>query len=166
MRTHIGWMHIAMTDTAMRERLAEIKDPSGLWSALDVLDGLVGIILVYEGETEQYIEHRASVAGVPGRRSDPPDLVWLKSQGETPAHLRFSTSERGLKYMPTIYGEGVSLVRVYESSLAEEPRIWVYVEDRAGERIAQAHMSLDEARQLAEQLVVLVENHYQIRAGF
>lgn len=84
---------------------------------------------------------------------------------EVPAHLRFNVSDRGLKYMPTIYGEGVSLVRVYESSLAEEPRIWVYVEDRAGERIAQAHMPLDEARKVAEQIILLVENYYQIQAA-
>lgn len=60
----------------------------------------------------------------------------------------------------TAYG---GTVRVYESSSALAPRIWLAVE--ALTQSATIHLSLDAARALATDLIDLVEHHYQAKDG-
>lgn len=72
---------------------------------------------------------------------------------DAPAHLvPFYPNDRSLKWMPAIQG-----VRAFESA-ADEPRIWLSVNDEQG----IAHLTLDEARKLADQLDWLIRHHYQI----
>ena len=52
-------------------------------------------------------------------------------------------------------------VRVYESSSAIAPRIWLTVLQADGES-ATLHMSLDAARDLVADLNDLIEHHYQL----
>ena len=90
------------------------------------------------------------------------------SLAEVPAHLQYATSSRGFDFMPAIMGayEGCQ-IRVYESSSAEAPSLWLRAEAPAnlnqpgGEKVnAPIHLRLDAARQLAEQIIFLVDNHY------
>lgn len=60
----------------------------------------------------------------------------------------------------TAYG---GTVRVYESSSAAAPRIWMAVESLTG--AATIHLSLDAARALATDLIDLVEHHHQAGDG-
>ena len=58
----------------------------------------------------------------------------------------------------TAYG---GRMRVYESSSAMAPRIWLTVLQADGES-ATLHMSLDAARDLVADLSDLIEHHYQL----
>lgn len=78
-------------------------------------------------------------------------------------------TDRGFKHMdpvPSTYG---GFTKVYESSAAMGPHIWVNVECPANlnEPIgptaeATAHITLDNAIILRDQLTYLIENHYQL----
>ncbi len=68
--------------------------------------------------------------------------------------------------VPSEYG---GHVEVYESSAASGPHIWLNVEcpanlnDPAGAfKEAVAHLTLDNATLLRDQLTQLIENHYQL----
>ena len=83
-------------------------------------------------------------------------------------HLTPIRSDRGFISMPAIVGAYAGEVTVYESSAAESPHIWLRVDERfdrsAEPKDATAHLTMESARQLAEQLLWLCENHYQVKS--
>jgi hypothetical protein len=93
-------------------------------------------------------------------------------QGE---HLAATTSERGFDHYPPIPSAYGGEVRVYESSAASGPHIWLKatapanLNDPGGPTIeAPLHLTAENATKLAEQLLRLVATHYQgggTRAG-
>lgn len=105
--------------------------------------------------------------------------------GPPPEHLTPIPSDRGFDTMPAIearHGATVDTVTVAESSAAEAPHLWLRINGRAlyectnsaglpdvrvaaeaGEMVA--HLTLDQARQLEEQLAFLRTNHYQLGDG-
>jgi len=77
-------------------------------------------------------------------------------------------SPRGFKYMdptPSAYGGHVA---VYESSATSGPHLWLAVKETAATRTegtdteATAHLTLEAATRLRDQLTYLIENHYQV----
>ena len=77
-------------------------------------------------------------------------------------------SSRGFKYLdptPSTYGGHVA---VYESSAASGPHLWVAVKQDREARLdgrdteATAHLTLEAATRLRDQLTYLIENHYQV----
>lgn len=75
-------------------------------------------------------------------------------------HLTVSTSDRGLVSLPPIPSACGGSVRVYESSAAAGPHIWL----AANSPIAPygtVHLSMDDALKLADQIRLLAANHYQ-----
>lgn len=80
-------------------------------------------------------------------------------------HLQMSTSERGFKRLPALPASYPgSKVAVYESSAARAPHLWVLVEDTDGSE-AHAHLTLDTALKLVQQVIHLINNHYQVPLG-
>jgi hypothetical protein len=75
-----------------------------------------------------------------------------------PAHLKIYTTPRGLARMPTISGSSSGIIRVYESSAASEPRIWLQI---INDDSVHIHLTAEAAWKLAEQIMHLVKNHYQ-----
>lgn len=80
-----------------------------------------------------------------------------------------STSERGFKRHDPIPSEYGGSVRVFESSAAMGPHIWVSVESNqtlGDERTpiikSVAHITLENAELLRDQLTNLIDNHYQV----
>jgi hypothetical protein len=64
--------------------------------------------------------------------------------------------------MPAIVGENGITVRVYESSNAEGPHLWLRLtmpDDPVTDSAVE--LTITQAWQLAEQLVLLVTDHYQ-----
>jgi hypothetical protein len=81
----------------------------------------------------------------------------IGGEAVTADHLTVTTSDRGFRYLPVIRGEyGDEWVRVYESSAASGPHVWLRV--REDEPV---HLTVENAVKLAEQLQFLVANHYQ-----
>ena len=83
-------------------------------------------------------------------------------------HLTVSTSDRGFDAMPPLEGEYGGHVRVYESSAAMGPHIWlnavapVDLNRPEGPTVkAVLHLTAENAWKLAEQIRVLVGDHYQ-----
>jgi hypothetical protein len=82
--------------------------------------------------------------------------------------LQATVTERGFTHMPSIPGEPGGDIRVYESSAAEEPHIWLCatapldLDDQPSR--ATVHLTVENALKLADQLHYLVEHHYQGRA--
>lgn len=80
-----------------------------------------------------------------------------------PDHLDRVTTSRGFDHMPMLTNERGVSVRVYESSNAEGPHLWLALalgEDSFGGTTA-IQLEATQAWQLAEQLSYLVANHYQ-----
>lgn len=78
------------------------------------------------------------------------------------------TSDRGFKQGETITTSRGETVRVSESSAAMAPHIWLWVEvpkdstyNNDEEVKAHAHLTLEEAESLRDQLDHLINNHYQ-----
>lgn len=95
---------------------------------------------------------------------------------DTPEHLRPVRTDRGFSHLPSIAGfhagQPAGSVRVFESSAATGPHVWIGAEqpeDRnnpAGPTFeAVVHMPLDRAVQFAEQIMWLAGHHYQTRQG-
>lgn len=89
---------------------------------------------------------------------------------DTPAHLQVLMSDRGFGRLPEIPSEYGGGIRVYESSSAEGPHLWLTatapadLNDRKGPTVeAPLHMTLDNAVKFAEQILHLAANHYQRR---
>lgn len=84
-------------------------------------------------------------------------------------HLTPIKSDRGFTRLPAIPSDHPGgEVRVYESSAAEQPCIWLnatagYAFNRpdGSSVVAPIHLTVDNARKLAEQLLYLAEHHYQ-----
>jgi hypothetical protein len=76
---------------------------------------------------------------------------------KTPDHLVATSTDRGFKHLPPIAGSYGGQVRVYESSAATHPYIWLNVDE------ATLHLTVEDATKLAEQLAYLVKNHYQVQ---
>lgn len=84
--------------------------------------------------------------------------------------MEHTHSERGFTQMEPLvcdYGTGI---RVYESSAAMAPHIWLALSQGQDPKLsnlekseAHAHMPLETAEQLRDQLTWLIENHYQVR---
>lgn len=89
---------------------------------------------------------------------------------DTPAHLTPNITGRGFKHMPAVEADPGETVRAYESSAAfRGPHVWLSITSPANRNEpggvavqAFAHMHIDKARELAEQLLFLCDNHYQI----
>jgi hypothetical protein len=80
-------------------------------------------------------------------------------------HLTVSTTERGFDHLPPIQSSYGGDVRVYESSAAGGPHIWLRATDLNlpdGLTVeATLHLTAENAQHLAEQIMFLVKNHYQ-----
>lgn len=80
-------------------------------------------------------------------------------------HLTVTTSDRGFDRLPPIPSAYGGEVRVYESSAAMGPHIWLAAADPAnpnGNReLFTVHLTAENAWKLADQLRHLVEHHYQ-----
>lgn len=84
----------------------------------------------------------------------------MSGHGQTPPaeHLAATATDRGFDHYPAIPGAYGGEVRAYESSAASGPHVWLSVD---GETI---HLTAENAKKLAEQLLALVANHYQNEA--
>ena len=76
---------------------------------------------------------------------------------------------RGFKRFPEIESVYGGTIETYESSAAEEPRIWVRTvcptnlnEPHGPSVEAVAHLNIADALRLAQQIQYLVEHHYQV----
>lgn len=85
--------------------------------------------------------------------------------------LEPTTSNRGFAHMPPVPSEYGGDARVYESSAADGPHIWLAATCPAnlnhpdGSVIeVTLHLTAENASVLADQLRYLVENHYQSRS--
>ncbi|HEX6685512.1 MAG TPA: hypothetical protein VF062_22245 [Candidatus Limnocylindrales bacterium] len=78
---------------------------------------------------------------------------------------------RGFQYGEPVHGSHAdhvnggelpdgSFVRVYESSAAFGPHIWMQVSD--SQETARTHLSLESARRVRDQLTYLLDHHYQL----
>jgi hypothetical protein len=75
------------------------------------------------------------------------------------AHLISVRTDRGFLHMPVLSAIGPdAAIRAYESSAADRAAIWLSVSDEEG-ATATAHVDLDTARRLAEQLDHLIQHH-------
>jgi hypothetical protein len=97
-----------------------------------------------------------------GRVSTPDEIIML------PAHLDVTQSSRGFDHLPPIPSEYGGIVRVYVSSAATGPSVWlcavapVDLNDPTGPAVdATMHLTAEDAWHLAEQLMTLVRDHYQ-----
>lgn len=75
-------------------------------------------------------------------------------------------SDRGFAQMPAVPSEYGGSVRVYESSAAMGPHIWLQAEGLDGLKGPHAsipiHLTLANAIVLRDQLTKLIEGHYQV----
>lgn len=92
----------------------------------------------------------------------------LKADPKNQPHLEYETSERGFMSLPAIPSSYGGQVRVYESSNAEHPHVWLNAEapknlnNPTGDTVqAPIHLTVENAKALAEQLIFLVDEHYQ-----
>ena len=77
-------------------------------------------------------------------------------------HLSPVRNERGFAYYPEIDGTYADMVKVYESSAASRPHMWLHVQDSADfNEYVTVHLSIENAVKLAEQILHLAANHYQ-----
>ena len=122
--------------------------------------------LQYIGEMEDAITSRANVA----RRAIAAHDADLAREGrDAPARepVAFETSERGFKHYAPIPTTAGQVVKVYESSSAMEPCLWLAVDDVPprvtddGEvLITAAHLAPDHIDALIATLVAARDNHY------
>lgn len=88
---------------------------------------------------------------------------------EVPEHLRPKVGgDRGFLHMPPIPSTYGGYVRVYESSNASGPHLWVTVHEKMVGGVpvgAFAHLTVEGAVLLAQQIIYLAEHHYQLKGG-
>lgn len=79
-------------------------------------------------------------------------------------------THRGFQHMDPVPSTHSGHVKVYESSAAVSPHIWVNVECPANlneptgpTTRATAHLTLENAAILRDQLTYLIDNHYQMQ---
>ena len=83
--------------------------------------------------------------------------------------MSFDISHRGFKHydpVPTDYGHEV---RVYESSAAMSPHIWLAIELKEAVGgidpvVAHAHCSIEQAEKIRDNLSAAIANHYQLES--
>jgi hypothetical protein len=78
---------------------------------------------------------------------------------EEPAHR---ITDRGFKHLAPVVANHAGAhvkVKIIEASTAFEPHIWLSVGDDLS---GTAHLTLDQAREVARQLVWLADHHYQV----
>lgn len=82
-------------------------------------------------------------------------------------HLEYTTTERGFDHMPELPGIYGGTVKVYESSSAMQPCVWLSATVPANRDKPDGasfettvHLSAEDAWKLADQLRALVRNHY------
>lgn len=80
---------------------------------------------------------------------------------------KLQKSERGFLQGANIEDRYEGTVRVYESSNADGPHIWLAVNgsptiNKVGGNEVHLLLSLDAAEELRSQLTYLIENHYQL----
>lgn len=80
---------------------------------------------------------------------------------DTPAHLEPIWTDRGFKHMPEIEDRYGTTVQVIESSAATAPHIYLFLEPCGLDSVA-AHLTLEDAAKLRDQLDYLIRNHYQL----
>lgn len=91
---------------------------------------------------------------------------------DMPPHLRYTTTDRGFRYLPPIPGthggQPAGSVSVRESSAASGPHLWIsarHPSDRNDPTSAPAegcvHIRTEDAWRFADQIRYLVEHHYQ-----
>lgn len=81
---------------------------------------------------------------------------------DAPTHLEPIWTDRGFKIMPKLQ-IGIEVVQVLESSCATIPHIWLVIGGRHGdEDRSAAHLTLEDAAKLRDQLDYLINNHYQL----
>lgn len=78
-------------------------------------------------------------------------------------------TDRGFKHLDPLVCDYGTQIRVYESSSAEAPHIWLALEQGHDPRKsnlakseAHAHLPLETAEQLRDQLSWMIDNHYQV----
>jgi hypothetical protein len=83
-------------------------------------------------------------------------------------HLTITTTDRGLDRLPEIPSEHGGHVCVFESRAPYGPHVWLRATSPRSLReplgpvvVAVLHLTADDARRLAEQLMYLVRNHCQ-----
>lgn len=84
-------------------------------------------------------------------------------------HLTVTTTDRGFDHLPPIPSTYGGHVTAYESSGASDSYLWLKVRDESGSSSrhgtepteAHAHLLVEDALRLADQLVRLVADHYQ-----
>lgn len=77
-------------------------------------------------------------------------------------------TDRGFAHLDSVICRDGDLIKVYESSLATEPAVWLQVIENGtptGEEDVRvvAHCSLDDIRRLMERLQWMLDNHYQVQ---
>lgn len=77
---------------------------------------------------------------------------------------------RGFKHFGPVPSEYGGFIRTYESSAASGPHLWVLIECPDGMSLrdgatkdAAAHLTLENAEVLRDQLTYLIDNHYQVK---
>jgi hypothetical protein len=78
----------------------------------------------------------------------------------TPQHLEPNASERGFIALPALAAAYGGEIKVYESSAATGPHLWIKSVDEGGQAVA-LHVTAETAWRFAEQIVTAVRNHYQ-----
>lgn len=86
-----------------------------------------------------------------------------------PAYLQPTVTSRGFKHMPELNVDYGSTVRLYESSAANAPHVWLSVTAPANPAAPEqprvtttAHMHINDLEALRDQIDYLLENHYQL----
>ena len=84
-------------------------------------------------------------------------------------HLTPEAGSRGFLRLPPISSVYGGEVEVYESSMASGPHIWLKatcpdnLNDPQGKQVeAVAHLTIEDAAKLAQQINYLIDNHYQV----
>lgn len=94
------------------------------------------------------------------------DLHEAREAATAPDHLTVDVSPRDFVLLPAIPSEYGGEIKVYESSAALAPHVWLSATDTntgpGGQPVeACIHLTAENAWKLAEQLMSLVQNHYQ-----
>ena len=84
--------------------------------------------------------------------------------------MSFTTSDRGFKQFEPVETQYAHVVRVYESSAAMQPCLWLAIdldEPKNGlEAVsAHAHCSMEQAIKIRDRIDACVANHYQLEGG-
>ena len=80
-----------------------------------------------------------------------------------------TVTDRGFQHMDPIPGTYGGEVKVYESSAAESPHVWLntwsfrHPNTQSDPVEATVHLALADAERLRDQLSYLIRTHYQVR---